>query len=126
MTRPIGFLLVMALLFSSGFSVFAEAGNKLEKYSWLLLLNNPNQAPVIDPEVVQNITWLTNSVQLDATVTDSLGDNLVYEWAQLSGPGVVTFSHPSAEDTTATFPVYGGHMSCNSVSVMGCRHRPYR
>ena len=99
------------LLFSSGFGVLAEAGTKTEKYSWLLFLNKPiqppNQPPVIDPNVDKIIVWLTNSVQLDVTVTSSPNDALVYEWTQLSGPGVVTFSNRFAVDTTATFPVYG-------------------
>ena len=94
----------------------AEAGIKTEKYSWLLLLDKTDQAPVIDPTVNQNITWQSNSVQLDATVTDDPNDTLSYEWTLLSGPGDVVFSNPDAEDITAEFSVFGIYVLQLSVS----------
>ena len=106
----------MILLFSSGFDVLAEAGNKTEKYYWFLLLDKPNQAPEIDPKIAIEFNWPTNSIQLDAIVTDDPNDPLVYEWTILSGPGDVIFSNPDAEDITAEFSIYGTYVLQLSVS----------
>jgi len=107
MPRTTGFLLATVLLISSSFDVQAQTGNRIDNYSWLLHLSKPTLAPVINPVIDQKITWVTDSVELDATIISTQKSALTYQWTQLSGPGVVTFSNPSAEDTTAILPVYG-------------------
>lgn len=43
------------------------------------------------------------SVNLDGTVSDPGGDPLTTSWSMQSGPAAVSFAHPSAVDTLATF-----------------------
>ena len=70
-----------------------------------------NQPPLVDAGPGQIIAW-PDSTLLDGTVTD---DGLpaptpTVTWTQVSGPGTVTFTTPSAEDTTAFFPDPGTYV----------------
>jgi len=80
-----------------------------------------NQAPIVNafqPTVInggvdynpypsyQTITWPTNSVNLQGSVTDDglpSGASLTYSWTKLSGPGSVSFGSSSSLSTSATF-----------------------
>jgi hypothetical protein len=73
-----------------------------------------NQAPVVDAGSNQTITWPTNMVNLDGTVTDDgLPDPpgaLTTIWSKVSGPGMVVFGNLYAVDTTATFSTWGTYV----------------
>jgi hypothetical protein len=73
-----------------------------------------NQAPVVDAGSNQTITWPTNIVNLDGTVTDDgLPDPpgaLTTIWSKVSGPGTVVFGNLYAVDTTATFSTWGTYV----------------
>jgi len=68
-------------------------------------------APTVDAGTNETITWPTNSVNLDGTVSDDGNPDppgaLTTTWTKVSGPGTVTFADSSAVDTTATFSTYG-------------------
>ena len=59
---------------------------------------------------------LPNTLQLNGTVTDSLGFTPTIAWSMLSGPGSVTFSSPQAAVTTATFEAPGNYVLVLSAS----------
>ncbi len=67
-----------------------------------------NYAPAVDAGADKAITLPTNSVSIDATVTDDGNPNppstVTYAWTQISGTAGVVFGTPTAVDTTATFP----------------------
>ena len=101
--------LLAILLLSLGVNSVAGGGRTMD-YAWLLFLK-VNEPPVIDTAGLdQEISWAEYSVYLDATVTDDPRDNLTYAWSKLSGPGSVTFSAPSSEDTSAAFSASGTYI----------------
>ena len=61
---------------------------------------------------VATIQLPTDSVALDATVTDDglPSNTLTYSWSVLSGPGGATFADASAVDTTVTFASAGTYV----------------
>ncbi len=67
-----------------------------------------NFAPNVNGGGNKAIELPTNSVSIDATVTDdgnpSPPSTVTYAWTQISGTAGVVFGTPTAEDTTATFP----------------------
>ena len=68
-----------------------------------------NQPPAVAVSVDSVV--FPESATLDGTVSDDLlpasPAMLAVQWAQVSGPGTVTFADPSAVDTTATFSAPG-------------------
>lgn len=106
------------LLLAASAAALAAAAKGAQDYYWLMLLKPPNRPPVIDPEVGVTFRWPSDSVRLDAVVSDHPGDSLVYEWTQLSGPAgaEAEFIDPAAEDVTAVFPRYGDYLLELSVS----------
>ncbi len=72
-----------------------------------------NQAPVVNAGIDQTISLPANAV-LDGTVTDDGFPNppgtLTTTWAQISGPGTVTFGNANAVDTSASFSVAGAYV----------------
>jgi hypothetical protein len=75
----------------------------------------PNTAPNANAGINQLVTWPTNRLNLDATVSDDGLPNppgqVTTTWSMLSGPGTVTFGRaigaPATVDTTATFSLPG-------------------
>jgi len=72
-----------------------------------------NQPPLVEAGQDQEILWPTNSVNLDATVTD---DGLLYQtpiliWTKEVGPGTVTFDPSNnVEDPTVLFSEPGTYV----------------
>ena len=70
-----------------------------------------NAAPSAGAGSDQTITWPTDAVALDGTVTDDGEPNppgaVTTTWSTVSGPGSVTFANSAAVDTTATFSTWG-------------------
>ncbi len=92
--------------------VNAELGaNSVHAYT--IIDNEPvvNQRPQVDAGAGQQIALPTDTVNLDATVTDdglpSPPGAVTTLWTRFSGPGPVAFDDDSAVDTTATFSVDG-------------------
>lgn len=79
-----------------------------------LLRGLGNQAPVLSVGTSgnQTITLPTNSVNLNATVTDDglPGGAVSVTWSKVSGPGNVSFSAANANTTTATFTAAGTYV----------------
>ncbi|MCK4277083.1 MAG: PKD domain-containing protein, partial [Phycisphaerae bacterium] len=73
-----------------------------------------NQAPTTDAGPDDSITWPTNEVALDGTVSDDGLPNppasVTTTWTKISGPGAVIFANSSAVDTTATFLAAGPYV----------------
>jgi len=115
MTQPIRLLLTLLLLTPYVYAMDVAA-KRTQDYFWLMFLDLPNEPPVIDPEVDVTFKWPIDSVRLNAMVTDHPGDDLVYQWTKLSGPGDVEFKNPGAEDITAEFSQYGDYLLQLSVS----------
>jgi hypothetical protein len=71
------------------------------------------QAPVVDAGPDQSITF-PDTATLDGTVSDDgLPDPpaaVTTTWSQVSGPGTVSITDPSAVDTTASFPLGGTYV----------------
>ncbi|MCB1768752.1 MAG: PKD domain-containing protein, partial [Candidatus Competibacteraceae bacterium] len=72
-----------------------------------------NQRPQVHAGRGQTLTWPTNTVTLQGTVSD---DGLpqppgavTVQWSQGSGPASVVFADPQALQTTATFPQAGSY-----------------
>ena len=76
--------------------------------------------PTVEAGNNQTITWPTNTVNLDGTVTDDgLPDPpaaVTTTWTKQSGPGTVTFGIASAVDTTATSPPMTRYRSRSAAS----------
>jgi hypothetical protein len=78
----------------------------------LTVIVNPasNLAPVVNAGPDVAVTW-PSAASLTATATDDGLPNppgaLAFQWSSVSGPGVVTFSAPTALTTGATFSVAG-------------------
>ncbi|MFM2091681.1 MAG: hypothetical protein RLZZ127_2170, partial [Planctomycetota bacterium] len=71
-----------------------------------------NTAPVVAAGADQTIT-LPAGATLNATVTDDglpAPSALTYTWTRVSGPGTVTFTTPTAVDTTASFSTAGTYV----------------
>ena len=79
----------------------------------------PNTAPVVNAGADRTIT-LPASTTLAATATDdglpSPPAQLSRSWTNVSGPGTVTFSSPTALSTSATFSVAGAYVLRLTVS----------
>ena len=73
-----------------------------------------NTAPSVSAGNDRQITWPTNTVSLDATVTDDGLPNppaaFTVTWSKQSGAGTVTFANLNAVDTTATFSTLGTYI----------------
>jgi hypothetical protein len=73
-----------------------------------------NQPPSVDAGPNQTITLPTNSVTLNGSATDDGLPNppgtLSITWTKVSGPGAVTFSSPTSENTQATFSTSGTYV----------------
>ncbi|MBI4850186.1 MAG: hypothetical protein HY819_00010 [Acidobacteria bacterium] len=75
-----------------------------------------NLAPIVNAGTDQSITLPTNSVTLNATVTDdglpSPPAQTTVTWSKVSSPvgGTVTFSSPTTAITTATFNIAGTYI----------------
>ena len=73
----------------------------------------PNNPPAVVAGRNQTITFPTTTVSLNATASDDgvpAGAVLAYSWSQVSGPGTVTLSNPTALSTTAQFFVAGQYV----------------
>ena len=72
-----------------------------------------NEAPVVYAGTDQSIVFGTVA-SLNATVTDDGAPtppaSVTTTWSKVSGPGTVTFAHPDAIDTTATFTKPGEYV----------------
>ena len=72
-----------------------------------------NHPPTVNAGADQNITLPTNTVNLNATVTDDgipAGSTVSVTWSVLGGPGNVTFVNSHAATTTATFSAAGTYV----------------
>ena len=70
----------------------------------------PDQPPVVNAGPNLTISSVPGQAHLNGTVADDgfpVGGQIVSRWTTLSGPGTVTFSNPSAPNTTATFSAPG-------------------
>lgn len=78
----------------------------------VLVNEEPNEAPSVDVGDDQDITLPTDTVSIDAVVTDDglPTGSLTYEWSVMSGSGIVTFSASTSEDTDATFSEAGEYV----------------
>ena len=78
----------------------------------VVTVNGPNQAPNVNAGPDQTISLPANAA-LDGTVTDDGLPNppgaVATAWSQVSGPGTVTFTNPSAIDTNASFSAPGSY-----------------
>jgi VCBS repeat-containing protein len=72
-----------------------------------------NLPPVVSAGADQTVSLYENAT-LDGTISDDglpiPPGSVAASWSMLSGPGVVTFSDPSAEDTTASFSSEGTYV----------------
>lgn len=69
-----------------------------------------SQAPLVDAGVDQTVL-LATEVLLDGTVTDDGSpSDLTTTWVSVSGPSLVTFADPAAEDTSVSFTVPGTYV----------------
>jgi RHS repeat-associated protein len=55
----------------------------------------------------QSAITMPNPLQLNGTVTDSVGILPTVAWSKISGPGIVTFANPQQATTSATFSQAG-------------------
>jgi len=73
-----------------------------------------NSPPVVNAGLDKIVTEPSNSVSLDATVTDDGKPNppgvVTTTWTKQSGPGTVTFGNIHNVDTTATFSAFGTYV----------------
>ena len=70
-----------------------------------------NLAPVVNiTNSFQTITLPTNSVTLNATVTDPTGGTITQLWSQNSGPAAATIGTPSQSNTQITFTAAGTYV----------------
>jgi len=72
-----------------------------------------NQPPAINLATFQIITLPTNTVTLNATVTDDgfpTGSNVTVTWGILSAAGPVIFGNANSASTSAGFSVAGAHV----------------
>ena len=67
----------------------------------------PNQLPVANAGLDQNITLPTNSASLTGSGTDPDGNIIAYLWRQISGPANGTITNTAAASTTVTGLVEG-------------------
>lgn len=72
----------------------------------------PNQPPVVSAGQSQLIILPANATLNGAARDDGLplGSTLVFQWSQLSGPGVVAFGSTSATNTVASFSDPGNYV----------------
>ena len=63
-----------------------------------------NAAPAVNAGTDLSITLPTAALLSSSVVDDGVSVPLTYAWTQTSGPGVVTFASPAAQNTSATFP----------------------
>ena len=73
----------------------------------------PNAAPTVDAGLSQTKAWPTQTVRLDAMVTDDglpAGGTITQSWSCINGPGTVTFANAAAVDTTAMFSTTGTYV----------------
>jgi Concanavalin A-like lectin/glucanases superfamily len=80
--------------------------------SLTVTVNSANQPPAVNAGPDQAVTLL-NPVSLNGTVTDDgfpTGSTLSVTWSKVSGPGIVTFSHPNLVTATATFSAPGSYV----------------
>jgi RHS repeat-associated protein len=66
-----------------------------------------NQPPVVNAGPNQTITLPANTVTLNGTASDPQNSPMTFAWIQVSGPGIATFSNPTALTTTASFTIQG-------------------
>jgi RHS repeat-associated protein len=77
--------------------------------STTIVVYPPNQPPVVSAGPDQELPFIIGNMQtasLSGTATDDglpLGSTLTLLWRQVSGPGTVSFTNPTAAATTATF-----------------------
>src|SRR5437588_17973 len=70
----------------------------------------PNLPPVVHAGAPQVITLPSSANLTGVAIDDGLPNPpgvLTTTWSQVSGPGTVSFSNPSALNSTATFPASG-------------------
>jgi len=86
------------------------------RINWLEVTVDENEAPTVDAGSNQTVTLPTNSVLLDATVTDDGQPDppaaYTLRWTITSGPetGYVVIGDKYAEDTTVTFDKAGAYV----------------
>lgn len=86
----------------------SASDSKLSSTSTVAIILN-NSAPSVNAGADKNFDYPTLSAFLNATVSDDPMDTLSYAWSKVDGPGSVTFSNPSAEDTNASFSLSGAY-----------------
>ncbi|MEP6636018.1 MAG: PKD domain-containing protein, partial [Acidobacteriota bacterium] len=72
-----------------------------------------NQPPSVNAGPNQTISLPADTVTLSGSATDDglpAGNTLNITWAQISGPGVVTFGNATGAITTAQFPIAGSYL----------------
>ena len=67
----------------------------------------PNQLPIANAGLDQNITLPTNSVTLSGTGTDTDGTITAYRWRKISGPNSGSISNSNSAITTVTGLIQG-------------------
>ena len=102
---------------TGGHNIWGRVYGEEWMYDWLFaqtLSGDGNAAPSVDAGNDDNITLPTDTVSLNATVSDDgLPDppaTVTLTWTKRSGPGTVTFGDDSIEDTTATFSTDGTYV----------------
>ncbi|HSS20957.1 MAG TPA: hypothetical protein VLL54_12855, partial [Pyrinomonadaceae bacterium] len=89
-----------------------QAGNQATATISITRESPENQRPTANAGTEQTIT-LPQTASLHGTASDDglpSGSTLTVNWTKVSGPGTVTFSSPTALDTTATFSVSGTYV----------------
>jgi len=93
--------------------IVAEPDELNNRYdTGLYFIQPPNQPPQVNAGADAVVSLHAPTLALDGTVSDDgspLG-TLAIRWMQVGGPGTVTFSRPTAADTTATFPGGGTYV----------------
>jgi uncharacterized protein YegL len=86
---------------------------------WIYLLiaatlcSRENEPPSVDAGPDQTLSLPTSAASLHATVTDDglpACGSLNVQWTDVSGPGAVIFSTPTAADTNVQFPAAGDYV----------------
>ncbi|HEU0042924.1 MAG TPA: DUF6531 domain-containing protein, partial [Jiangellaceae bacterium] len=89
----------------------ADDGQSTSSDDVTIVVEPPNQPPVVDAGPNQSITRPT--AVLDGTVTDDglpTGVAVTTQWAKLQGPGTAVFADAKAVDTTVTFDQEGHYV----------------
>ncbi len=82
--------------------------------TWMVPVNGQSSSSSGDTITISisaaSTVTMPNTLQLNGSATDSLGNPLTFAWSQVPGPGTVTFANPASPVTTASFSDLGSYV----------------